>query len=59
MTVSDIASEPLSTDGAIRCGSCSKGRDEVHAMFEGRSAFVCNECVMLFTEEVAERCEGG
>ena len=28
-------------------------------MFAAQSAFICNECVMLFAEEVAEHCEDG
>jgi hypothetical protein len=42
-----------------RCSFCSKRRSEVDAMFEGPGAFVCNECVALFVEQIAKRRAGG
>ena len=57
--LAEMRSRPPTEDGGVRCGSCSKGSGEVLAMFEGPSAFICNECVMLFAAEVAERGDGG
>jgi ATP-dependent protease Clp ATPase subunit len=36
-----------------------KAADQVLAMFEAPTTFICNECVTLFIEEVAERRESG
>lgn len=39
----------------VRCGFCSKRQSEVSAMFEGPGTFICNECVMLFAGQLAQR----
>jgi hypothetical protein len=55
-----IAADRESKPGPIgvRCSFCSKRQGEVLAMFEGLGAHICNECVGLFAEEVAQRREG-
>jgi hypothetical protein len=41
-----------------RCSFCGQRRSEVDAMFEGPSAFICNECVTFFGEIIAKRRAG-
>jgi len=55
--LAEMASRPPSaaTIAPARCSFCSKRRDEVAALFEGPRAFICDECVSLFGDELARR----
>jgi ATP-dependent Clp protease ATP-binding subunit ClpX len=41
----------------LKCSFCGKGQDEVKKLIAGPSVFICNECVDLCNEIIAE--EGG
>src|SRR5512139_4094544 len=41
----------------IKCSFCGKGQDEVKKLIAGPSVFICNECVDLCNEIIAEEWE--
>ena len=38
----------------LKCSFCGKGQDEVKKLIAGPSVFICNECVDLCNEIIAE-----
>ncbi len=47
--------EPMTT--TLSCSFCGKGQDEVKKLIAGPSVFICNECVDLCNEIIAEERE--
>ncbi|HIB54517.1 MAG TPA: ATP-dependent Clp protease ATP-binding subunit ClpX [Nitrospirales bacterium] len=41
----------------LRCSFCGKGRDEVHKLIAGPVVYICDECVDLCNDIIAEECE--
>src|SRR5574342_1123023 len=41
----------------LKCSFCGKGQDEVKKLIAGPSVFICNECVDLCNESIAEEWE--
>ncbi|MDA8100200.1 MAG: ATP-dependent Clp protease ATP-binding subunit ClpX, partial [Nitrospiraceae bacterium] len=41
----------------LKCSFCGKGQDEVKKLIAGPSVFICNECVDLCNEIIAEEWE--
>jgi ATP-dependent Clp protease ATP-binding subunit ClpX len=41
----------------LKCSFCGKGQDEVKKLIAGPSVFICNECVELCNEIIAEEWE--
>jgi ATP-dependent Clp protease ATP-binding subunit ClpX len=51
-------SESRSKDGSIlRCSFCGKTQDEVRKLIAGPTVYICNECVDLCTDIIAEEWE--
>tara|TARA_B100000315_G_scaffold260505_1_gene322454 strand:- start:7996 stop:9240 length:1245 start_codon:yes stop_codon:yes gene_type:complete len=46
-----------SEKGQLRCSFCGKGRDEVHKLIAGPVVYICDECVDLCNDIIAEECE--
>ena len=42
------------TDKMLRCSFCGKTQDQVRRLIQGPGAYICNECVMLCYDIVAE-----
>ena len=38
----------------IRCSFCGKSRDEVNKLIAGQGVFICDECVKICVEILAE-----
>lgn len=45
------------TTTPLKCSFCGKGQDEVKKLIAGPSVFICNECVDLCNEIIAEEWE--
>jgi len=43
--------------GQLRCSFCAKGRDEVHKLIAGPVVYICDECVDLCNDIIAEEYE--
>ncbi len=43
----------------LRCSFCGKNRDEVKKLIAGPAVYICNECVDLCNDIIAEEWEGG
>ena len=41
----------------LKCSFCGKGQEEVKKLIAGPSVFICNECVDLCNEIIAEEWE--
>jgi ATP-dependent Clp protease ATP-binding subunit ClpX len=51
-------SDPKGKDGSIlRCSFCGKTQDEVRKLIAGPTVYICNECVDLCTDIIAEEWE--
>jgi ATP-dependent Clp protease ATP-binding subunit ClpX len=51
-------SDPKNKDGSIlRCSFCGKTQDEVRKLIAGPTVYICNECVDLCTDIIAEEWE--
>ena len=46
--------EPTDSKRAPRCGFCGKTQNEVRRLIAGPNAYICDECVALCTDMVAE-----
>jgi ATP-dependent Clp protease ATP-binding subunit ClpX len=44
----------MSTDKHLRCSFCGKTKDSVRKFISGPSVYICNECVALCNEILAE-----
>ncbi len=42
----------------LRCSFCGKNRDEVHKLIAGPTVYICNECIELCNDIIAEEAEG-
>ena len=42
------------SDERHRCSFCGKRKDEIETLISGGSAFICNECVDLCNEILAD-----
>jgi len=47
-------SKPDKTEAQLRCSFCGKGREEVRKLIAGPTVYICNECVGLCTDIIAE-----
>jgi len=45
------------TDSTLRCSFCGKGRDEVRKLIAGPTVYICDECVGLCNDIIAEDLE--
>ena len=43
--------------GILRCSFCGKTQDEVRKLIAGPTVYICNECVDLCTDIIAEEWE--
>ena len=50
-------SEKKEQGSALKCSFCGKGQEEVKKLIAGPSVFICNECVDLCNEIIAEEWE--
>jgi hypothetical protein len=44
----------MSTDRHLRCSFCGKSKDAVRKFISGPSVYICNECIALCNEILAE-----
>ena len=49
-----FASGPMSNDKHLRCSFCGKSKDSVRKFISGPSVYICNECITLCNEILAE-----
>ena len=49
--------EKKDLNASLKCSFCGKGQDEVKKLIAGPSVFICNECVDLCNEIIAEEWE--
>lgn len=47
-------SRSVSGQGNLRCSFCSRGQDTVEKLVSGPSVYICNECIQLCNEILAE-----
>jgi ATP-dependent Clp protease ATP-binding subunit ClpX len=47
----------MSTDKHLRCSFCGKSKDSVKKFISGPSVYICNECISLCNEILAEEEE--
>src|SRR5690606_22796412 len=45
---------PMSNDKHLRCSFCGKSKDSVRKFISGPSVYICNECITLCNEILAE-----
>src|SRR5690606_634760 len=45
---------PMSHDKHLRCSFCGKSKDSVRKFISGPSVYICNECIALCNEILAE-----
>ena len=48
------AATPMSHDKHLRCSFCGKSKDSVRKFISGPSVYICNECIALCNEILAE-----
>jgi len=46
-----------SNNDSLRCSFCGKGQKDVRKLIAGPSVYICNECIMLCNEIMAEELE--
>src|SRR5437762_733758 len=46
------------TEAQLRCSFCGKGREEVRKLIAGPTVYICDECVDLCNDIIAEDMEG-
>ncbi len=46
------------TEAQLRCSFCGKGREEVRKLIAGPTVYICDECVDLCNDIIAEDLEG-
>ena len=44
----------MATDKHLRCSFCGKSKDSVRKFISGPSVYICNECIALCNEILAE-----
>src|SRR5690606_26221262 len=44
----------MTTDKHLRCSFCGKSKDSVRKFISGPSVYICNECITLCNESLAE-----
>src|ERR1041384_879334 len=49
----------MSNDKHLRCSFCGKSKDSVRKFISGPSVYICNECITLCNEILAEDEERG
>jgi ATP-dependent Clp protease ATP-binding subunit ClpX len=42
------------TEAQLRCSFCGKGREEVRKLIAGPTVYICDECVDLCNDIIAE-----
>ena len=47
----------MSSDKHLRCSFCGKSKDSVKKFISGPSVYICNECISLCNEILAEEEE--
>lgn len=52
-----MGSQAKSKEGDVRCSFCGKGRAEVKKVIAGPTVYICNECVDLCNDIIAEEWE--
>jgi ATP-dependent Clp protease ATP-binding subunit ClpX len=43
---------------SLRCSFCGKNRDEVRKLIAGPTVYICDECIDLCNDIIAEEAEG-
>ncbi|MFZ1063821.1 MAG: ClpX C4-type zinc finger protein [Acidimicrobiales bacterium] len=51
-------SELVGSDDLVRCSFCSKDQEHVKKLVAGPDVFICNECVALCSQILAEPSHG-
>ena len=51
-------SELLELDDLVRCSFCSKDQEHVKKLVAGPDVYICDECVSLCSQVIAEQCRG-
>ncbi|MBI3609217.1 MAG: ATP-dependent Clp protease ATP-binding subunit ClpX [Nitrospirae bacterium] len=49
--------KPEKNDALLRCSFCGKSRDEVQKLIAGPTVYICNECIDLCNDIIAEEWE--
>jgi hypothetical protein len=49
--------EEPSTDPTLNCSFCGKSQDEVRKLIAGKDVYICDECIDLCNDIIAEECE--
>jgi len=57
MTATENEATPQDSKPAIRCTFCQKPTNEVKKMVAGPGVYICNECVSLSVEIIAQESE--
>lgn len=52
-----MGNQPKGKEGEIRCSFCGKSRAEVKKLIAGPTVYICNECVDLCNDIIAEEWE--
>ncbi len=52
-----MGNQPKGKEGKIRCSFCGKSRAEVKKLIAGPTVYICNECVDLCNDIIAEEWE--
>jgi hypothetical protein len=45
------------TEPTVNCSFCGKSQDEVRKLIAGQNVYICDECVDLCNDIIAEECE--
>ncbi|HXC61948.1 MAG TPA: ClpX C4-type zinc finger protein, partial [Nitrospiria bacterium] len=48
---------PEKSEAALRCSFCGKSREEVQKLIAGPTVYICNECIELCNDIIAEDWE--
>jgi len=44
-------------EGGLRCSFCGKGQDDVRKLIAGPTVYICDECIELCNDIIAEEWE--
>jgi hypothetical protein len=55
----DGPADPRRDYGPLRCSFCGLGEGRVAHLFEGRSGYICNDCVRVCAQLLADYREAG
>lgn len=54
LSLKPVMPEAVPTDDGARCSFCSKSRDQVKKLIAGPTIYICNECVDVCNEIIAD-----